>query len=119
MKNGSNIEEKKNGLNIHIGQLIKAECLRQNMRAERLADAISCERANVYKLFNKRHINADLLFKISQTLHYDFFAVYSKKLDINPPEEFVHVLVDVRIPAKELKSRASGICDYCEIGKIG
>jgi plasmid maintenance system antidote protein VapI len=120
MINGDNIRKKRKDVDsdIHIGQLIKEECRKQHISATELAEALSYERANVYKLFEKPLINIDTLFKISKILNYDFFALYSKQLDINLDKNRVHVLIDVYIPAKKLQDNVGDICDYCTLNKI-
>lgn len=42
---------------------------------------LSCTRANVYKILEKKSIDTDLLLRISKILDYDFFKLYSKELD--------------------------------------
>ena len=41
------------------------------------AEQLSCSRANVYKIFDKKSIDTDMLMRISAILHYDFFAAIS------------------------------------------
>lgn len=65
---------------LHIGTLIRLELMRQERTPTWLARKINCERTNVYDIFERASINTDLLFKISETLHYDFFAEYSRHL---------------------------------------
>ena len=42
------------------------------------AEKIGMVRQNTYKVFNKKHLDTELLLKISEVLSYDFFAEYSK-----------------------------------------
>ena len=46
-----------------------------------MARQLSCGRANVYKIFEKYSIDTELLMKISVTLDYDFFSLYSRELN--------------------------------------
>ena len=65
---------------IHIGRLIKAELDRQGRKAQWFADQLCFERTNVYNIFRRQSIDADLLLRISQILQYDFFAFYSQQV---------------------------------------
>lgn len=74
---------------IHMGNLIQAEMDRQGRRAEWLAGKLYCDRTNVYKLYKRSHLDTDLLLRISQILHYDFFSAYSKTLVWNDQPQSV------------------------------
>lgn len=65
---------------IHIGRLIKTELDRQGRKAQWFADQLCFERTNVYNIFRRQSIDADLLLRISQILQYDFFALYSQQV---------------------------------------
>ena len=67
---------------IHIGQLIESELHRQERSVSWFAQKLCCERTNVYSIFKRKSIDTALLIRICQILHYDFFAVYSLKLEI-------------------------------------
>lgn len=45
-----------------------------------LARQLACSRTNVYKIFEKAHIDTQMLTRISLILEYDFFAVLSSEL---------------------------------------
>ena len=60
---------------IHIGKLIREKMIVS------MARQLSCGRANVYKIFEKYSIDTELLMKISVTLDYDFFSLYSRELN--------------------------------------
>lgn len=42
---------------------------------------LMCSRANVYKIFNRYHIDTYLLYRISKILNFDFFHLYSSMLN--------------------------------------
>ncbi|RGN47614.1 MULTISPECIES: helix-turn-helix domain-containing protein [unclassified Bacteroides] len=63
-----------------IGQLIKARLMERGMTVSHLARLLSCERANLYRLFEKDSIDTRLLLRISRALDYDFFQLYSNEL---------------------------------------
>ena len=57
----------------HIGNCIKAELDRQGRSITWLAEEVHCSRENLYKILRNSWINTDLLFKVSDALHHDFF----------------------------------------------
>lgn len=61
----------------HLGQIVKAELMRQGRSITWLAKQINCSRENLYKLFRHKWIYTDLLFQISEALDYDFFKLCS------------------------------------------
>lgn len=65
---------------IFIGKLIEEELRKQERSVVWLSRKLNCNRTNVYKIFNRTSIDSDLLFKISDILHRDFFEVYSSRL---------------------------------------
>ena len=60
-------------MEIHFGQLIKEEFDRQGRRATWLAAELNCNRSNVYSIFQRENIDAQMLIKISQALDHNFF----------------------------------------------
>lgn len=57
----------------HLGIRIRAELKHQGRTITWLADEIHCTRENLYKVFRHPWINTDMLFKISEAMHHDFF----------------------------------------------
>jgi len=57
----------------HIGNCIKAELDRQGRSITWLAEEVHYSRENLYKVLRNPWINTDLLFKVSDALHHDFF----------------------------------------------
>ena len=70
---------------IHIGEIIQNTMNEQGRRASWLAQELSYERSNVYRIFKSSSIDTALLFRISIILNTDFFSYYSHALK----EEFV------------------------------
>lgn len=64
-----------------IGKVIEEELRRQERTVVWLASRLSCNRTNVYKLFNRTSIDAELLLKISNILSTNFFTYYTNRLD--------------------------------------
>lgn len=58
---------------ISIGQLIKKEVERQGISAKKFAEMISCERANVYKIYERSSLDTAQLGLISRVLNHNFF----------------------------------------------
>lgn len=69
---------------IHIGQLIRTQLKSQNHTVAWLADKLLIQRPNCYRILRAESIDTDRLLLISQILHHDFFAEYSKCLAETP-----------------------------------
>lgn len=65
---------------VHIGQTILSELNRQDQTIKWLADQLSIQRPNCYRILHSANISTDRLFVISNALQRDFFAEYSKNL---------------------------------------
>jgi len=59
---------------IPVGALIEAELRRQEHSVSWLARHLSCDRRNVYRIFQKESLDTSLLWRISCILDHDFFA---------------------------------------------
>lgn len=66
-----------------IGILIKEELERQERSISWFARKLSCDRSNVYRLFQKENVDTGLLTRISLLLNHDFFADLSEKIKEN------------------------------------
>lgn len=62
---------------IHIGNLIHEQLHKDNRSVGWLAREIGCSRNNVYKIFNKTSLDADLILRISKSMNYNFFQYYT------------------------------------------
>lgn len=65
---------------LHIGKLIRKRMEEQQISIVWLAKHLSCSRTNVYKLLNKYSLDTEILAKISKLLDFDFFSLYSEKI---------------------------------------
>ena len=65
---------------VHIGNLILRELTAQRRSASWLAEQLSCDRTNVYKIFKKKDLDTQLLLRISCILGRDFFSIYTTLL---------------------------------------
>lgn len=63
-----------------IGILIKEELERQERSISWFARKLSCDRSNIYRLFQKESIDTNLLTRISVLLGRDFFSDLSQYL---------------------------------------
>ena len=54
------------------------ELIRQERTISWFAKKLCCDRTNVYSIFKRQSIDTELLLRISEALHYDFFALYSQ-----------------------------------------
>lgn len=67
---------------IFIGKLIEEELRSQSRSVVWLAQQLSCNRTNIYKIFHRSSIDTELLLKISNVLKRNFFDTYTDRLDI-------------------------------------
>lgn len=70
-----------------IGTMIKEELERQERSVSWLARKMSCDRSNIYRLFQKHSIDTALLQRLSVILNRDFFSELSRNLPTNRPAE--------------------------------
>lgn len=60
-----------------IGQLIEEELRRQERTVAWFARKLCCNRQNVYDIFRRTNIDAELLLRISIVLRRNFFDEYA------------------------------------------
>lgn len=65
---------------MHIGKEIRKVMEERGIKATWLAQEISTSRRNLYDILEREDINASVLAKISRTLGFNFFALYSEGL---------------------------------------
>ena len=46
-----------------------------------LANELGYSRINIYKIFDKRSIDSNILLRISTILDFDFFSLYTEELE--------------------------------------
>lgn len=66
-------------MNIHVGQEIRNRLDEKGHTVVWLAEALACSRTKVYKIFEKPHMDTDMLARISTILEFDFFSLLSKQ----------------------------------------
>lgn len=68
--------------NVHIGEMIRQELRKQGHTVNWLAEAICCEKSNIYKLFRRKSVDLDQLMTISEVLNHNFLRdCYEEKSD--------------------------------------
>ena len=63
--------------NLHIGQRIQEQLMKDQRSASWLARQIPCSRNHVYKLFKRPSLDGELLLRISVVMHFNFFQYYT------------------------------------------
>jgi hypothetical protein len=66
---------------MHIGNKIFEEVKRQGKTNVWLAKELSCDRTNVYRIYEKSSIDLSLLMRISNILKFNFFELLSEEYD--------------------------------------
>lgn len=68
---------------LHIGKLIKQKLKEQERSGAWLARKLFTDASNVSKIIRKKHIDTELLMRISIILDYDFFKDLSESFKEN------------------------------------
>ena len=92
----------------HIGQLVKAELVRQGRTATWLAKQVHCTPENIYKAYRQQWISMPLLFEISKALDYDFFRFYINRSE--GEDDYVYIMI--RVNKNDLID--GNICKSCK-----
>lgn len=64
---------------VFIGKEIRRELKRQGRSGVWLARQLPCSNNHVYKLFSKKTMDTDLLWRISDIMDINFFRLYMDK----------------------------------------
>lgn len=65
-------------MKIHLGKEIRRHLDDKGKTVVWFSHQLNCSRTNVYKIFEKEHLDTGLLARISTILNYDFFAMLSE-----------------------------------------
>jgi hypothetical protein len=68
-------------MDVHIGQEIERKFQDSGLKLTVFADKINTGERNVYSIFKRRDISAEMLRKISNVLNYNFFELYEQGLE--------------------------------------
>lgn len=63
---------------IHIGSIIQKYVYNHGISPQWLTNKIGCHRSKIYKIYDKKSIDIDLLIKISKILNYNFLDEYKE-----------------------------------------
>lgn len=69
---------------MHFGQLLKETLHKEGRTVTWFAAQLCCTRCNVYKIFEKEHVDTQLVLHISKILNHNFFNDLAK--DFNEKE---------------------------------
>ncbi|MDR2971131.1 MAG: XRE family transcriptional regulator [Bacteroidales bacterium] len=61
---------------IDIGKLIQVKMDEEGRSAKWLAKKINCHRNNIYRIYKKKYVHAQILAQISIALRFNFFSYY-------------------------------------------
>ncbi|MDE6467356.1 MAG: XRE family transcriptional regulator [Muribaculaceae bacterium] len=70
-----------------IGMLIRREFERKERSVTWFARKLSCDRSNIYRLFQKHSVDTALLRRISIILEHNFFEDLSASLTVSEGDE--------------------------------
>ena len=59
---------------IHVGSLVRAELSRQNQTVSWLANQLSIQRTNCYRILGAQSVHTAMLERLYIALNHDFFA---------------------------------------------
>lgn len=59
---------------IHVGSLVRAELSRQNQTVSWLANQLSIQRTNCYRILGAQSVHTAMLERLSIAMNHDFFA---------------------------------------------
>ena len=63
---------------IHIGKKIQERMKEDRRTARWLAEQIHCDRSNIYRIYQRQHIDIEQLVQICIHLNVDLFTHYSE-----------------------------------------
>lgn len=68
---------------IHVGSLVRAELSRQNQTVTWLANQLSIQRTNCYRILGAQSVHTAMLERLSIAMNHDFFTDCSAQLKQN------------------------------------
>lgn len=64
---------------LHIGTEIRKRAKKKGMRTETMAKLLNVSTPNVYKIFERKSMDTDLLARVCEVLDFNFFTFYAKR----------------------------------------
>jgi len=74
-------------MEIHIGNVIKHVFSKSKMKATELAEALHCDRSNIYNIFTRKNIDVETLWALSKIFQHNFFEYYTKAFKEEFPDK--------------------------------
>lgn len=65
---------------VNIGYEIKTVFESTEHTVAWFAKKLNCDRSNIYDIFSRQSIDTELLFKTSEILHFNFFALFKPEV---------------------------------------
>jgi len=72
------------GTKIHIGEKIQEKFEQTGHTVTWFAERLHCDRANIYNIYKRPSIDTELLWNISEILHFDFFTLFHPNTGLLP-----------------------------------
>lgn len=70
-------------MDVHIGFMIRARAKELRIGPTELGGKINTSKQNVYGIYKRKSIDTGLLAKIAVALDFDFFAYYTRNLQVS------------------------------------
>jgi hypothetical protein len=67
----------------HIGRFIQQKLRVDGRSVTWLAQKLNCSRTNIYLIFKKKHLDSEILMRLSLAMKFDFFMFLSEEYNIN------------------------------------
>ena len=105
-------------MEMHIGKEIEQKFQESGLKLAVFADKINTGERNVYSIFKRRDISADMLRKISTVLNFNFFALYEDGLDASILNEdagkysMIEPSISVALNVSVAKSKIDHLSDF-------
>lgn len=64
---------------MHLGERIRTVIKQKHMSVVQVSRELSCERTNLYNVFERKDVNTELLQRLCVVLDYDFFKELSQE----------------------------------------
>lgn len=106
-------------MKVHIGKEIEKKFQQSGLKITSFAETINTGERNVYTIFKREDINAELLFKISEALNFDFFSLYQNRFPAGnifkeSQEDYVKKenRISINLTLSIFKSNLSSLSDF-------
>ena len=80
---------------VHIGKTIKKRLKERNISIADFSALLHTDKSNVYRLFQKKDINTEMLIRISNLLNYNFFIEFVDVNQTGSQEKKIYIAVEI------------------------